>query len=302
MRSNRLAAEATIVEEALRPKPSRLQGALSLARQKPLGAASLVIIVVLVVVAVLAPLLAPYDPYQVNYGARLAPPGSRFLFGADGVGRDVLSRVIFGARISLYVGVTAVTIGTLGASILGLICGFWGGKLDFVIQRFVDAKMCFPAIILALALMTVLGASINNVVIAIAIVIIPGDSRIVRGAVLSVKENPYIEAARCLGASNWRIILRHILPNVTAPILIMYSAWLGAAILTEASLSFLGLGTPPPMPSWGGMLSGEGRRNMEQAPWLAIFPGLAISMTIFAFNLFGDAVRDVWDPRLRGTR
>jgi len=286
---------------ALRPKPKRIETFLRTARAKPLGSISAAIILLLIVAALLAPLLAPYDPYEFQPRGRLIPPGARFLFGSDTLGRDVLSRIIFGARISLFVGLVSVGLGTLGGAAIGLVSGFWEGKVDMVLQRVMDSVMAFPSIVLALALMSVLGSSINNVVLAIAIVIAPGASRIVRGAVLSVKQNTYIEAARSLGATNRRLLVRHILPNVAAPIIIIASVYLGNAIIIEASLSFLGMGTPPPEPSWGGMLSGEGRRNLEMAPWLAIFPGLAISAVVLAFNLLGDALRDVLDPRLRGT-
>ena len=200
---------------------------------------------------------------------------------------------------SLWVGLLAVGIGTVAGTIVGLMSGYWEGWLDLVLQRVMDALMAIPALILALAIVSVLTPSTTNAMLAIAVVIIPGNSRIVRGAVLSAKQNPYVEAAQALGCRHRRILISHILPNVTAPILIIASIWLGNAILIEASLSFLGLGTQPPTPSWGLMLSSTGRAFMEQAPWLAIFPGLAISLAVLAFNLFGDALRDAWDPKLR---
>jgi ABC-type dipeptide/oligopeptide/nickel transport system permease subunit len=231
---------------------------------------------------------------------RLLAPSWQHPFGTDDIGRDVFSRIIYGARISLWVGLLAVGIGTFSGTLIGLICGYWEGWLDLMLQRVMDALQTIPGLILALAIVSVLTPNTTNAMLAIAVVIIPGNSRIVRGAVLSAKQNPYVEAARALGGSHLRIITSHILPNVTAPILIIASIWLGNAIFIEASLSFLGLGTQPPTPSWGLMLSGTGRAYMEQAPWLAIFPGLAISLAVLGFNLFGDTLRDIWDPKLRG--
>ena len=275
-----------------------------LIRRKPLGAISAVILCGLIATAVLAPLIAPYDPYRFNLNERglpirLHPPDARFFFGTDTHGRDVLSRIIYGARVSLIVGFLSVAIGTLAGTLIGLVSGYWEGSIDQAMQRLVDTLMAFPGIVLALAILSVFGQSLPNIILVIGLVIAPGASRVVRGTVLSVKHNAYVDAARAAGASSWRIMLWHILPNVFAPILIIASVWLGNAIVIEAALSFLGLGTPPPTPTWGGMLSGEGRRSLETAPYLAIFPGLAISIVVLAFNMFGDAVRDLLDPRLR---
>lgn len=276
----------------------------TLLRRKPLGALSAVILGCLLSMAVLAPVIAPYDPYQFNLNARGLPirlqaPSAKFLFGTDAHGRDVLSRIIYGARISLLVGLCSVALGVVCGSLIGLVSGYWEGKLDQGLQRVVDTLMAFPAIVLALAVLSVCGQSVPNIILVIGLVIAPGASRVIRGAVLTVKYNIYVDAARAAGASSGRILLRHILPNVFAPILVLASVWLGNAIVIEAALSFLGLGTPPPTPTWGGMLSGEGRRSLETAPYLALFPGLAISMVVLAFNMFGDAVRDLLDPRLR---
>ena len=268
-------------------------------KRKPVGVIAGFLIVLLVVTAILADVLAPYDPLDARPERRLTAPGWEYWFGTDDIGRDVLSRVIYGARISLWVGLLAVGIGTFAGTVIGLISGYWEGWLDLMLQRVMDAVMAIPGLILALAIVSVLTPSTTNAMLAIAMVIIPGNSRIVRGAVLSAKQNPYVEAARALGCPHLRIIASHILPNVTAPILIIASIWLGNAILIEASLSFLGLGTQPPTPSWGLMLSSTGRAFMEQAPWLAIFPGLAIGLAVLSFNLFGDTLRDVWDPKLR---
>jgi peptide/nickel transport system permease protein len=269
-------------------------------KRKPLGTAAACLILLLVGPAIFADVLAPYDPFLTRPETRLLAPSWQHPFGTDDIGRDVFSRVIYGARISLWVGLLAVGIGTASGTLIGLICGYWEGTLDLMLQRVMDALQTIPGLILALAIVSVLTPNTTNAMLAIAVVIIPGNSRIVRGAVLSAKQNPYVEAARALGGSHLRLIASHILPNVTAPILIIASIWLGNAIFIEASLSFLGLGTQPPTPSWGLMLSGTGRAYMEQAPWLAIFPGLAISLAVLGFNLFGDTLRDVWDPKLRG--
>jgi peptide/nickel transport system permease protein len=275
-----------------------------LVQRKPLGAISAVIVLGLVVVAVLAPVLAPRDPYAFNLDERglpirMQPPSTTFLLGTDTLGRDVLSRIIYGAQVSLIVGLASVMIGTLVGTTLGLVSGYWEGALDHVIQRGVDTAMAIPGIVVALAVMSVLGQSLGHIILVIGLVIAPGASRVVRGTVLVVKQQTFIDAAHASGASASRIVLRHVLPNVFAPILVIATVWLGNAIVIEAALSFLGLGTPPPTPTWGAMLSGEGRRNFETAPYLAIFPGLAISVVVLAFNMLGDALRDLLDPRLR---
>src|SRR5215510_2139963 len=269
-------------------------------KRKPLGMASAALILLLVLTAIFADALAPYDPLAAHPEIRLSAPSRAHVFGTDDIGRDVLSRIIYGSRISLWVGLLAVGIGTFAGMIIGLASGYWEGRIDLVLQRLMDAVQAIPGLILALAIVSILTPSTTNAMLAIAVVIIPGNSRIIRGAVLSAKQNPYVEAAQALGCRHLRIIASHILPNVTAPILIIASIWLGNAILIEASLSFLGLGTQPPTPSWGLMLSSTGRAFMEQAPWLAIFPGLAISLAVLGFNLFGDTLRDIWDPKLRG--
>ena len=275
-----------------------------LVQRKPLGAVSAAIVCGLIAVALFAPVLAPRDPQAFNLDERGLPvrmqaPSATFLLGTDPLGRDVLSRIVYGARVSLIVGFASVMIGTLLGTALGLVSGYWEGRLDQVIQRGVDTAMAIPGIVLALAVMSVLGQSLTNIILVIGLVIAPGASRVVRGTVLAVKQQTFIDAAHASGASPGRIVLRHVLPNVFAPILVIGTVWLGNAIVIEAALSFLGLGTPPPTPTWGGMLSGEGRRNLETAPYLAIFPGLAISIVVLAFNMLGDALRDLLDPRLR---
>jgi len=284
--------------------PTAWSAARRLARRKPLGALSAIVIALVAVVAILAPVLAPRSPYDFNLNERGLPirmqaPNAAFPLGTDPLGRDVLSRIVYGARVSLFVGFASVLMGTLVGTTLGLVSGYWEGTVDHVIQRGVDTAMAVPGIVLALAIMSVLGQSLANIVIVIALIIAPGTSRVVRGTVLAVKQHAFVEAAHALGAPSWRIVGRHVLPNVFAPILVIATVWLGNAIVIEAALSFLGLGTPPPTPTWGAMLSGEGRRNLETAPYLAIFPGLAISIVVLAFNMLGDALRDVLDPRLR---
>jgi ABC-type dipeptide/oligopeptide/nickel transport system permease subunit len=278
---------------------SRVRALCTTMKRKPLGAASALLIVVIVLTAVFANVLAPYDPLDADPTIRLARPSAAHPFGTDDIGRDVFSRIVYGSRISLWVGLLAVGIGTAVGMVVGLACGYWEGRLDILLQRVMDAVQAIPGLVLALAIVSVLKPSTTNAMLAIAVVIIPGNSRIVRGAVLSAKQNRYVEAAEAIGCRQPRILLTHILPNVTAPILVIASIWLGNAILIEATLSFLGVGTQPPTPSWGLMLSSTGRAFMEQAPWLAIFPGLAISLAVLAFNLFGDTLRDAWDPKLR---
>lgn len=275
---------------------------LKFARNKPLGAFGGAMILLLLSSAVLAPIVAPFDPLEQFSGKAFRPPGGEFLLGTDYAGRDMLSRLIWGARISLTIGLIAVIIGTGGGTVLGLLSGFWGGRFDLIVQRFVDAMQAFPGLVLNLAIVASLGKSTENVMLAVGITMIAGATRVVRSAVLTTRENQYVEAARAIGCRDSRIMLMHVLPNVAASILIIATVGLGAAILAESSLSFLGMGSQPPNPSWGLMLSGAGRANMISAPWLAIFPGLAISLTVMGFNLLGDALRDVWDPRLRGSR
>jgi peptide/nickel transport system permease protein len=292
------AAPVPQLEESSEPV-NRLHALWTTMRRKPLGALSAALIAVIVLTAVFANVIAPYDPLDADPTIRLAPPSAAHPFGTDDIGRDVFSRIIHGSRISLWVGLLAVGIGTAVGMLVGLVCGYWEGRADLILQRVMDAVQAIPGLVLALAIVSVLKPSTTNAMIAIAVVIIPGNSRIVRGTVMSAKQNRYVEAAQAIGCKQPRILVTHILPNVTAPILVIASIWLGNAILIEATLSFLGVGTQPPTPSWGLMLSSTGRAFMEQAPWLAIFPGLAISLSVLAFNLFGDTLRDAWDPKLR---
>jgi len=268
-------------------------------RTKPLGAAGAVIILAMLALALFAELLAPYDPYVGDYGLQFARPSAEHWFGTDEFGRDVLSRIMYGARIALFVGFCASFIDCTIGALLGVVSAFWGGTVDLLLERLMDILLAFPQLILALAIASILGPAVPNVVIAISIPVIPRVARVVRAAAMSVKENVYVEAVQALGATRRRVILQHIIPNVAAPYIIMLTAQLGAAILAEAALSYLGLGAAEPTPSWGLMLSGSAPSYAEKAPWIALFPGIAISLGVFGFNLFGDSLRDALDPKLR---
>ena len=267
--------------------------------QRPLGAVGAVIVLLMVVTAATAGVLAPHDPLGTDYAAMLAAPDTRHWLGTDAFGRDVLSRLIYGSRTALMVGLGASLIGATFGALIGVASAYYGGRVDLVVQRVVDVFFAFPVIILALAVVAILGTGAGNVILAIATPMVPRCARVVRASALSVREMPYVDAARAAGFGHRRIILRHMLPNVMAPILIMATAFLGEAILLEASLSFLGLGVQEPTAAWGLMLRGAAVQFAEAAPWMAIFPGLAISLAVFGFNLFGDSLRDALDPRLR---
>jgi peptide/nickel transport system permease protein len=266
---------------------------------KPLGTIGGVIILMMAITALFAHVLAPYDPYEINQSLQFKAPSLEHWLGTDEFGRDMLTRLIYGARIALFIGLVAAFVGSTAGAVLGVISAYLGGKTDLIMQRLMDVMLAFPLLILALAIVSVLGRSIPNVVLAIAIPIIPRTARIVRSSALSIKEHIFVEAARAVGGQHWRVMARHILPNVMAPYLIVLTGQLGNAILVEASLSFLGLGTAEPTPSWGLMLSGSAASYAEKAPWVAVFPGLAITLAVFGFNLFGDSLRDALDPKLR---
>lgn len=281
------------------PRHHRWEAVRKFVRTKPLGVAGAAIIVLMALAAVCANLIAPYDVYEINRQLQFTPPSSAHWLGTDEFGRDVLTRLIYGARIALFIGFASSFLGTTVGAVLGVLSAYLGGKTDLWLQRLMDILLAFPLLVLALAIVTVLGRSIPNLIVAIAIPMIPRTARIVRSSALAAKENVYVEAARALGSSHVRMMVRHLVPNVMAPFLIVLTAQLGSAILTEAALSFLGLGTAEPTPSWGLMLSGGAPMYAEKAPWLAIFPGLAISLAVFGFNLFGDSLRDALDPKLR---
>jgi peptide/nickel transport system permease protein len=291
------------VSETL-PPPLRLPGALALAlrfcRRKPLGAIGAVIVVGLIVMAAFADRIAPYSYDDSVPGARMKAPNAQFWMGTDNLARDIWSRVVYGARISVTIGFATVALATLLAAAIGVSSAYLGGAYDIVFQRVVDAWMSFPALVIVLSLLAALGPGLLNLILALSILGAAGASRVIRGATLSTMQSPYVEAARALGAGHVRVILRHLLPNVTATIIILATIGLGTVILAESALSFLGFGVPPPYPSWGGMLSGSGRSFMYHAPWMALWPSAAISLAVFGFNMLGDALRDVLDPRLRG--
>lgn len=265
--------------------------------RNPIGLVGAAIILATLLVTIGAPLIAPFEP-SAQAQKRLLPPNGVNLMGTDELGRDTFSRVVFGARVSLQVGVLAVGIALVLGTLLGLLGGFYGGRLDDVLMRIVDIMFAFPGLVLAIVIAGLLGPSRNNAMIAIGIVYAPAFARVIRGSVLGVKSELYIEAARVVGASDLRMMRQHVLPNIMAPLIVMITVYLSQAILSEAALSFLGLGTQPPEPSWGGMLSAS-RTYMELAPAMAIFPGLAIMVVVMGFNFLGDGLRDILDPRLR---
>ena len=270
----------------------------SFAARQPLGAAGAVIVLALVATAALAPQLAPHGAKEAAFAAYL-PPSAEFPFGTDQLGRDILSRVIWGARLSLYVGLVSVMFGVTFGGLWGVVTAYFGGAADAASQRVVDTLMALPPIILALSLMAALGQSVNNVILALTLLLTPTAARTLRSLALSIRESPYVEAARAAGCSHWRVIALHVLPNTFATYIVLVTVNISYAIVVEASLSFLGLGAPPDEPSWGAMLT-AGSQAVEAAPWMFLFPGLAISLTVFGLNLLGDAIRDLTDPRLRG--
>ncbi|MFZ1058810.1 MAG: ABC transporter permease [Candidatus Rokuibacteriota bacterium] len=272
-----------------------------LLRRKPLGALGGALLLVMVGLAFFGGWVAPYGYDDADVFSRLRPASASHWLGTDNLGRDLLSRIIHGARVSMAVGFGGVALGLAGATLVGLLSGYFGGRVDILLQRVVDAFMCFPLLLVALTIMALLGPGLVNVILTLGLVLAVRDSRVIRSAVLTVKTNLYIESARALGAGHGAMIARHIFPNIMAPIIILATVNLGAVILIEAALSFLGFGVPPPHPSWGGMLSGAGLVHMLRAPWLALWPGVALSLAVFGANMLGDALRDVLDPRLRGT-
>jgi peptide/nickel transport system permease protein len=284
--------------------PKRRHPALQFLLQQPLGAAGLAVIVLMILAALFAKWVAPYDPLAVDYGGILARPSWQHWLGTDNFGRDVLSRIVYGAQTALSVGFLASILGSTLGAVIGVASAYFGGRTDMLVQRLMDVLLSFPIIVLALAVVAILGKNVVlgvdvNLVIAIGTPMVPKVARVVRASALAVREMPYIDAARTAGFSHSRIIFRHIVPNVTAPYLIMLTAFVGQAILLEASLSFLGLGATEPTPAWGLMLSGSAIDFYQQAPWMIVFPGVAISLAVFAFNLFGDSLRDWLDPKLK---
>ena len=271
-------------------------------REKPLGAVGGVICVLFLLCGIFAEQLAPYSFSQIAPLERLKPPSWAHPFGTDNLGRDMLSRCLYGARLSVIVAVSAAGLATLISMLIGVVSGYLGGRVDLIVQRFVDAWMSFPDLVILIVIVSVFDPGMTTIICTLGLLFGIGGSRIVRSAVVSVRENMYVHAAQSIGASTTRILWRHIVPNVLPPVIVLFTTRLGGAILAESSLSFLGLGVPPPAPTWGGMLSGSGRTYMFQGPWLALAPGLSITLVVYATNIFGDALRDLLDPRMRGSR
>lgn len=293
-------ADSSTLRMAETKRLSRLASFLTrLVREKPLGTFGLVITLLLLFTAIFADFLAPYGMNELHTSEITIPPSSKFWLGTDNLGRDMLSRVIFGARISVIVGLAGASLAALGSTLLGIVSGYIGGKFDLIVQRFVDAVMAIPGIILLVVIMSLVGPGMLQIIVVLGLRWAILGSRIIRSAVIGIKENTYVKAAVAIGCPTSKILIRHILPNVMAPIIIQFSMQVPAIILTEASLSFLGYGIPPPFPSWGGMLGGFGRSYMFLAPWMVVWPGLALSIVVYGVNMFGDAVRDLLDPRLR---
>jgi peptide/nickel transport system permease protein len=271
-------------------------------REKPLGAAGAVICLIFLFCGIFADVLAPYGMNEIKLSARLKPPSWSHPFGTDNLGRDLLSRCLYGAQLSVIIGLAAASLATFISVMLGLLTGYLGGKFDMIVQRLVDAWMSFPDLIILIVVVAVLGPGAWQIVTVLGLLLGIGGSRIIRSAVVSVRENMYVHAAQSIGASTGRILWRHILPNVLPPVIVLFTTRVGTVILAESALSFLGLGVPPPVPTWGGMLSGSGRTFMFQGPWLVIFPGLCLTLVVYAINVYGDALRDLFDPRMRGSR
>jgi peptide/nickel transport system permease protein len=288
-------------------RPAKRRGAFAgfvirLFKEKPLGAAGAVIFILFLFCGVFADFLAPYGMNQISPMNRLKPPSWQYPFGTDNLGRDMLSRCLYGAQLSVIIGFCAAGIATIISVVLGILTGYLGGRFDMITQRFVDAWMSFPDLIILIVVVSVVGAGMPQIIGTLGLLLGIAGSRIVRSAVVSVRENMYVHAAQSVGASTGRILWRHILPNVMPPIIVLFTTRVGTVILAESGLSFLGLGVPPPAPTWGGMLSGSGRTFMFQGPWLALAPGLCLTLVVYSTNMFGDALRDLLDPRMRGSR
>jgi peptide/nickel transport system permease protein len=289
---------ATAAEASESPRSWRAS-IIRFCRREPLGTVGLVLVLVMALAGLSAEWIAPYSPTSNDFAAMTEPPSWAHLMGTDQFGRDLFSRIIFGARTALIVGFSCAMVGGITGLVLGVASAYFGGRLDLLLQRVFDVVMAFPLIVLALAVIAIFGGGVHNVIVAITIPLIPRCARVVRSSALAIREVPYIDAARACGFGHTRIILRHMVPNVMAPFLIMLTAFVGQAILAEASLSYLGLGVQEPTPAWGLMLQGGAEEFASTAPWIAIFPGLAIALTVFGFSLFGDALRDALDPKLR---
>ena len=291
------------VLEALPSERGALAGfAGRLCRTKPLGAASAVVFLLFLFCGIFAGVLAPHGVNEISPLNRMKPPSLAFPFGTDNLGRDMLSRILFGARLSVIIGFCAAGLATVISVVIGVLSGYLRGRFDMVMQRFVDAWMTFPDLVILIAVVSAVGPGMPQVIVILGLLYGIAGSRIIRGAVVAVRENLYVDAAQSLGAGTPRILWRHILPNVLPPVIVLFTTRVGVVILAEAGLSFLGLGVPPPAPTWGGMLSGSGRAYMYQGPWLALAPGLCLTIVVYSINMFGDALRDLLDPRMRGSR
>ena len=290
---------ATVIDDLPDIRPTVWQTALKFCKRQPLGTFGLVLVIIIAVTGLSAELIAPYNPTANDFAAMTEAPSWEHWLGTDQFGRDLLSRIIFGARTALIVGLTSAVVGGFSGLVLGVGSAYFGGKTDLIIQRLSDIVMAFPLIIMALAVVSIFGPGVQNVIFAITIPLIPRCARVVRSSALTVREMPYVDAARACGFGATRIIMRHMVPNVMAPFLIMVTSFVGQAILAEASLSYLGLGVQEPVPAWGLMLQGGAEEYASTAPWIAIFPGVAIMLAVLGINLFGDAMRDALDPKLR---
>lgn len=291
------------VEGASQPAPSPVRQLITrLWREKPVGAAAALVFLLFVFCGVFADVLAPYGFNEISMLERLKAPSWKHPFGTDNLGRDMFSRCLYGAQLSVIIGLSAAALATTISVLIGLLSGYLGGKVDMVVQRVVDAYMSFPELVILIAVVSVVGPGMPQIIGILSLVLGIGGSRIIRSAVVSARENMYVHAAQSIGASTGRVLWRHLLPNIMPPIIVLFTTRVGAAILIESGLSFLGLGVPPPAPTWGGLLSGSGRTYMFQGPWLALAPGLCLTAVVYATNVFGDALRDLLDPRMRGSK
>jgi len=295
------ATVAPAVQKEKRHLPFLVEVFVRLVREKPLGTIGGVIVLIFFVVGIFATWLAPYHYTFQDLTSLLSPPSAKYVLGTDNLGRDLLSRIIYGARISMIVGLSVPAITTALTLLIGGVSGYFGGKTDLMVQRFVDTVMCFPGLVLMLTVVAIVGPGLIQLVLLLGILGgLGGGNRVVRSVVIGIKQNVYVEAAKSVGATNQRIMVKHILPNIMPIIIVSFTMGMGGAILAESTLSFLGFGIPPPYPSWGGMLSGNARRYMLDAPWMAIWPGLSLALVVYGMNMLGDGLRDILDPRLRG--
>jgi peptide/nickel transport system permease protein len=290
--------------EAVLPLPQKApRGFIGrLFQEKPLGAVCAIVFMLFLFCGIFANLLAPHGINEISPINRMKPPSWQFPFGTDNLGRDMLSRCLYGAQLSVIIGILGASLATLISVVIGIVTGYLGGKFDLTTQRFVDAWMSFPDLIILIVVVSVVGPGMPQIIVTLGLLLGIAGSRIIRSAVVSVRENMYVHAAQSIGATTPRILWRHILPNVLPPVIVLFTTRVGTVILAESGLSFLGLGVPPPAPTWGGMLSGSGRTYMFQGPWLALAPGLCLTIVVYATNMFGDALRDLLDPRMRGSR